>query len=377
MACVMGEIDLVSALGHAGIPCAVVAIKGDPATYSRHARDQLAWYDPWEESEVMLASLIDWARRQSERPVLFFNGDHDLLLVSRNRTRLAALFDFVIAEGELVEDLVDKDRFMTLARRLHLPVPATIAFETKATSPEAIELDFPIIVKPLTRRESTWRQVSGGSKALRFDDRKELERAWEHLAGQGRVLAQTLIVGPEARIESYHVYIAPDGEPLCEFTGRKIRTLPEAFGDTTALKTTDSEDVRSLGRDVTEALTLTGVAKLDFKRDNAGRLWLLEVNPRFNLWNHVGAVAGANIPAAVYANLTGRQRVPTCAPRPGVTWCHPTRDARAAHRSGIGYLTWARWAIRCDARWALSVRDPMPFVRGVLVRRMRSRFGRP
>src|SRR5207248_11659011 len=50
----------------------------------------------------------------------------------------------------------------------------------------------------------------------------------------------------------------------------------------TALELTDAPDVAALGRDVLARLRFAGVAKLDFKRDRAGRLWLLEINPRFN-----------------------------------------------------------------------------------------------
>jgi len=50
--------------------------------------------------------------------------------------------------------------------------------------------------------------------------------------------------------------------------------------------------VRRLGRELTERVGLRGFAKFDFKRDPDGRLWLLQVNPRFNLWHHVGADAG-------------------------------------------------------------------------------------
>jgi ATP-grasp in the biosynthetic pathway with Ter operon len=68
---------------------------------------------------------------------------------------------------------------------------------------------------------------------------------------------------------------------------------------------TDAGDVRRTGREVVERLALTGVAKLDFKRDLQGNLRLLEINPRFNLWHHRGAIVGVNIPALVYADLTG------------------------------------------------------------------------
>jgi hypothetical protein len=61
-------------------------------------------------------------------------------------------------------------------------------------------------------------------------------------------------------------------------------------------------------------LGVPGVAKLDFKRDDPGRLHLLEINARFNLWHDPGAVAGVNLPATV---CYGRSPSPTMTPALG------------------------------------------------------------
>ena len=143
-------------------------------------------------------------------------------------------------------------------------------------------------------------------KAIYVENVEALRRIWPQLCGVGvELLAQDFIPGAEGRIESYHCYVDQRGELAGEFTGRKIRTYPMCYGHTTALEITDAEDVRRNGRAIVERLALTGVAKLDFKRNSRGNLRLLEINPRFNLWHHAGAVAGVNIPALVYADLVG------------------------------------------------------------------------
>jgi D-aspartate ligase len=148
-------------------------------------------------------------------------------------------------------------------------------------------------------------------KALCAENIEALQAVWPQLRATGlTLLAQEFIPGSEAKIESYHCYVDAERRFAGEFTGKKIRTYPLSYGHTTALEITDAADVRRIGRDIVERLQLTGVAKLDFKRDPQGNLRLLEVNPRFNLWHHPAALAGVNIPALVYADLTG-------SPRPG------------------------------------------------------------
>jgi D-aspartate ligase len=128
---------------------------------------------------------------------------------------------------------------------------------------------------------------------------------------------------------------------------------------------------------VLATLGVRGVAKADFKRDQRGRLHLLEVNPRFNIWHHPAAVAGVNLPALVHADLTGRPRPPGQRPNRRVTWCTPLTDLRAAHTSGMSPLRWMRFARRCDAVSGLSRDDPRPFLRGTLTSAVARRLPHP
>jgi len=381
LACVLGDADLLRALGIAGIPCVVAAAPGEPARYSRFARVVLDWADAWDRPEALLESLERFGAAQSTRPVLFYEEDRELLLVSRSRERLRRHFRFVVPAAELVEDLVDKGRFQALAQRLDLPVPAARVLDPRADS-VPLDLPLPLVLKPLVRRGDQWDPIAGGAKALRVDSPLALASLWPRLAAARiTVVLQELIPGPETCIESYHVYVDEHGETVGEFTGRKLRTWPLSHGDSTALVITDAPDVTALGREVVRRLGLVGVAKFDFKRAPDGRLYLLEVNPRFTLWHHLGARAGVNIPAQVYADLAGLPRAAMRQARAGARWCKPWDDVRAARAAGISFLRWLPWALSCEATRVVAWDDPMPFIRGVLWRVMsrvfRSRRGDP
>ncbi len=363
LACVMGSMELVRPLGLAGIHCAVVAPPDGLPRYSRFARAIIPW--PEEEvsegAEELLDLLMGFARSQPERPVLLYEHDAQLLFVSRNRKRLAEAFRFVVADAVLVEDLVDKGRFQVLAERLNLPVPPTRRVRpVVGSAPEHIDLRFPVVIKPLWRRKS-WTAIGETAKVVQVDTPQELREAWPRWALQGMdLLVQELIPGPETQIESYHVYVDDLGVTVAEFTGRKIRTFPTSHGHSTALTITEAADVAVLGRSLVAALGLRGVAKFDFKRDADGRLHLLEVNPRFNLWHHLGAIAGVNLPALVYADVTGSPRPATSQPQAGVRWCRFSEDWRAAKASGVPLGTWLPWALGSEAK-SLVWDDPMPF----------------
>jgi len=311
---------------------------------------------------------VQFGAAQPVPPVLYYEEDRELLLISRHREELARAFRFVIPDATLVEDLVDKARFQALAARLPLPVPPALALDPEQPlPPEVLDLRFPLIVKPLTRRTDQWSPLAGSAKAIEVGTPAELRALWPQLAAARiPVLAQEIIAGPETAIESYHVYVDAQGRTAGEFTGKKIRTHPQAFGDSTALITTDAADVAELGRDLVRKLKLRGVAKFDFKRGPDGRLYMLEVNPRFTLWHHLAAVAGVNIPAIVYADLVGLPRPATGRARAGVRWCKLWRDRAAARTAGVPLWRWLPWALACEAKSGLAWDDPLPLVRAAL-----------
>jgi D-aspartate ligase len=328
--------------------------------------------DHWRAPADFVATVASLSESLGDRPVLFYEADGDLLAISRGRDRLAAACRFLLPPAGLIEDLLDKARFQELARRLELPVPAAEVVEPGGEP----SLAPPFVVKPLSRRGVAELGLAGKALVVRSQD--DLVALRERVAAAGTaVLAQELVDGPESRIESYHAYRDSDGRTLGEFTGRKLRTWPLEYGHTTALVTTDAPDVRDAGRDVLDRLALPGVAKVDFKRDPGGALRLLEVNPRFNLWHHVGAVAGVNLPAIAHADLTGGPLPAVGRAVAGVTWCDPYADRWAWTASGGSPAAWLRFVARSGARSGLGWDDPMPFVRGVLLQRVAARIRTP
>jgi predicted ATP-grasp superfamily ATP-dependent carboligase len=359
---VLGDIELVRALGAAGISSAVAAGPHDPIRFSRHV---VATLEPDRGSR--LDALLEFGSREAPPPVLYFDSDESLMFVSRNRDRLAAGYRFVLPPAERVDELVDKARFQALAERLDLPVPRGRLVRPSDSGPEELGLGFPLVVKAVPYRDDRWRGVGFEAKVARVNTLAEARSLWPRLAAQDlQVLAQETIAGGEIRVVSYHAYVDADGKVAGEFTGRKLRTWPQEYGMSSALVTTDDPGVASLGRELLERLEYRGVAKLDFKRASDGRLYLLEVNPRFTLWVEPGARAGVNLPALVYADLTGSPRPATPPARAGVRWISPRLDAAAARADGVPLLRWLAFAVACETNAVFAWDDTGPLVRGRL-----------
>lgn len=363
VATVLGNLDLVRPLSRAGIACAVPAGRGI-VSHSRLVRHVLDL--PEGDPHALVQALADFGRSRREPPVLFFQSDPDLMLVSRHRAALSDSFRFSIGAPELVEQLTDKQRWLELAEAHHLPVPPSVALDPAVDPPS--DLPYPLVLKLASHAEGRSLALGSHAKALAVRHADDLRRHWPAAQAAGATLiAQAWIPGPESAVESYHVYVDPAGDRVAEFTGRKIRTYPRRFGASTALEVTEIPDVRALGRELVERIGLTGVAKLDLKRDPDGRLWLLEVNARFSLWHHLGAAAGVNIPALVFADLTGRPRPATCRTPKRATWWS-VDDLRAGRAHGLGALEILRFAAMATVRSGMAWDDPGPMLHGLVAR---------
>jgi predicted ATP-grasp superfamily ATP-dependent carboligase len=388
IACVMGGLSVIRALGREGIPAVSVVTpekKKDREQdhLSRYVRRTLNVPSALTDADALVAEILKFSASVRERPVLFVDNDDDLLFLSRNREALSAGFRFALPSSELLEDLVDKRRFADLAKRTDLPTPKTyaIARGCATTDPRVRSWnDFPCILKPGLRTHWFGSDLAlEYQKALRVESRAELLTLAPALAAHpSDFIMQSLVEGSEDQIVSYHAY-ASDAGVVADFTGRKVRTVPPQYGFSTYIEVTDDERVRRLGREVLARIAFQGPIKLDFKEDaRDGHLYLLEANPRVNLWHHPGAVAGVNLPAIIYRDLVqpGSVRPDSCRARPGVRWMWALPDLHQQRTSGsFPALRWLHEVASAEVVEDLCWSDPLPGF-ALLVDRLRARAAR-
>ena len=372
----LGGLDVVRALGLGQLPVIIAhSERRTPSMASRYCAGvlELPALDGQAGSrEAVVEALVRAGRRlaaQHGAPLpLFYDNDDRLALVQDFRAALAPHFALLLNEPALGEALLDKSRFQALAESLGLPVPRRISWES---------LDgwnAPLLLKPKVR--TAWDnsgvrlQLFGGDGKARVFRNGGEARADPLVAQFASQLAfQEYVPGEDDAIWSFHGFAAPDGEVLEWFVGRKIRTFPALTGDSSYLRLAHDEDLVALGRDIAARLALAGIFKMDFKRSAAtGRFHLLEINTRFNLWHHLGAVNGVNLPRVAYDYLTDGKRPERCKARTRYRWLSFRYDWRAyreaARRGELSFATWLASLLEAPKVYDLfSWSDPLPFVR--------------
>lgn len=375
-AVVVGNLNLVRALSAVRLPIAVASVHGDDRTfYSRYCSRRIIVDNPASDAAGFVRGLEAFGAECGSRPVLFYGDDHCLMIISEYRERLEKYYRFRMPEAGLVRALVDKVLFTRLARARRLPIPKTLLSEEVGCARDIIDhVGLPCVLKPAMRRgwfNSGLVGELGGKpqKVIFVRSESDLERYYPKMRDYNpSFLVQEAIQGSDEQIYSYHAYFDGDSRPLGEFVGRKVRTYPQGSGVSTYLRLVKDEAVRAIGVQIGVVLGLKGVVKMDFKRDpTTGTTYLLEINPRYNLWNYLGAAAGVNLPLLAYRDCVHESDNHASADyRTDLYWLSFKEDVKAflEARSG-GTLSLVEWLSSYGRRKVYNVfawDDPYPWL---------------
>ena len=378
-AVLLGDLNMLRCFDGSDVPIVLAASDPDEAALASRFAKQRCVIASFDHEARVLDDLDALARTLPGRPVLFYGNDRQLLVISRHRARLERSFRFLMPSPDLVEILVDKARFAHRAEALGLPVPFT------ARPRDADRQLLPCVIKPRVHLgwfEHTALHTSGPRKALIATTAAELRALRAQVSEfTDDYLVQEYIPGGEDLIYSYHAYVDATGRVLARFVGKKIRTFPREAGISTYLGLVKDPRVIELGDRAVAALGLVGPIKIDLKQHaETGELYLLEVNARFNLWHHLGAASGINLPLCAYADLVGEPTPPATDYETDIHWLAFGDDLRSFLRSyqPAGELGWIDWLASLRGKKIYDVfswHDPLPWA-SAMFDRLRHRLTR-
>lgn len=315
---------------------------------------------------ALIDGLLDVARVERDRPVLFPVSDRDMIAVSRARDVLAPHFRLLLPSHDLLDALLSKECFAVLATHLGLPVPRTFSVESLADAEVALDHSgLPCVIKP-SWRDGTWHRAFGHEKLLVAHTREALHEGLQRaLRVAPRLVVQEIVGGPEAEIVCSFAYVDENGQVLAMAACRKLRQHPPGYGNTALAESIRAPDVEALSRDVIAKLGVVGYVSIEFKRDPADeQLKIIEVTPaRLNRQAAVGELGGADLAFTWYRHLTGAPG-DAILPRPGLRWVSELNELRAlpAYRQEPSWsaLEWLRSLRSVRRLEILASDDPGP-----------------
>lgn len=388
-AVLLGDLTLLRPLVKAKIPVIVATTDADdPTLKSRHAKNWVLVPGLTEEHEAQTLDILseiagNVAQNHGMRPVLVYGSDESLAFIYRNREVLEGSFLLLLNEPGVAEALLYKDSFARLADACGVRTPRSLMTSDQIDG-ELPTLNGPVIVKPKDKvhfAELKRLMFGPNAKARRFESSSALMADPAFNQCKDALIVQELIPGGEEQLVSFHGFADKRGRLVVSFCGRKIRAFPSPAGESSCIELIVDEELTAYGQSVVSDLGLKGVFKIDIIRDpRDGTFYTLEVNARFNLWHHLAAADGINLPEIVYQHLMYGRAPALDAVSPHHRWVNLYRDFKSyqeQHRQGdLGLWQWMKSITeRPTVFEAFEWDDPMPAIawfRGELSKR----FGR-
>jgi predicted ATP-grasp superfamily ATP-dependent carboligase len=290
-----------------------------PAALTRYAR---VFSRRGLNSEALPAILMALAAelRSERKIVLFPTSDRIAKSIALAWPQLSEHYALSWAHcRDLVLQLQRKDVLAQYCDRagVRYPKSRNLAAAQECTA-IASELSFPLVVKPA--------MPLSAFKAIRVANIDELRRCVTTYPRELPFVVQEWVEGPEPSLYACTT-LMNQGKVTTLFTSRKLDASPPGLGQGTVFETLDCPEIADITRRFLETLDLSGPVAVEFKRDAAGKYWLIEPNVgRTEYCVDLAVQSGFNLPYVEYLHVIGKaDEVPAHASHPRV-WFDTDKD---------------------------------------------------
>ncbi|SEW02075.1 carboxylate--amine ligase [Natrinema salifodinae] len=213
--------------------------------------------------------------------------------------------DLPFADFETVDAILDKTSLYERADELDVPTPETYRLDETDPDAAADELNLPLIVKPALKRRF---EDAFGTNLVEVESREEYDEIVERARDADmRVMAQEKIPKEQGDLYTLASYVPESGvDDAVTFVGRRRAIYPPDFGTTCLVSGTDVPEIERDALAVLDDAGYHGISEAEFLYDaRTDEYRLLDINTRPWKWIGLPIAAGANLPAAAYADATG------------------------------------------------------------------------
>jgi D-aspartate ligase len=312
-------------LGEAGIPVYVVDKEKCIARHSKYCTK--FFLCPDFNSEEFVTFMIDLAKSENIPGwVLIPSNDHAVYTISKHKKDLEKYYKVITPELEIVSNIYDKSRLLSLAENLGLPIPITQYF---SASDEVISstLKFPVLTKGRNGL-SFFRAVK--RKAFLANNEKELRSQLNYIKEKyplNGTFTQELISSDGSNKTISFTAFCIKGEIKTYWMGVKLREHPIQFGTATFAKSVYVENCYQQSIPLLKALNYTGVCEVEFLLDPRTKEYkLIEINARTWLWVGLAKACGVDYTKIIYDYLNEKKIIYPQSYKKDIVWINPVSD---------------------------------------------------
>lgn len=345
-------LGIVRELGLAGYDVFVLgsAYYKDLAGYSKHCKGVLELdYKSEQEFIDKLCEILNKSKFDYFIPV----GFPIVKWVSKQRDRIRKLTQLNVADFETIELLSNKESCSNFASSLGIPVPKTFYPQNIEDVRQASGLySYPIVVKG--KFEVGTNMVGYANNLLELETLFLLFLENPKCFGQPPLVQQYL-----SGVGKGFFALCKDGKCIEYFMHERIREYPISGGSSVCAKSIFDERILNFGQRILAEANYSGVAMVEFKENEHGDVFLLEVNPKFWGSYDLSRACGVNF-ATKLVELNNLNHVATQKYRIGVVFSWVFNGDLLAGIEKKQFWKVLFNALRCKVKTNIIVRDFHP-----------------
>ncbi|CDZ74241.1 hypothetical protein ING2D1G_0040 [Peptoniphilus sp. ING2-D1G] len=300
-------LSVVRNLGRKGVSVTTVDYEDHNYGVSKYVRERLIAPHYQKQEKELVEFLINYAKKQAYKPVLFPTADLYVEFMEDNYDELKNYYLWPNDKKGLQKKLMDKQSLLEFTEPLGIKTPEIIPMDDENLIFRVNnEIGYPCIVKP---KDSMPFVNKYRSKVFRIHDEEELMEKIEMCKRDGQeVFVQKIIMGPESNCYSFDVYMDKKGEAVSYLTTSKIRQWPINFGASTYAKQEYIPELYDICVPLFKKVGYRGFAEVELKRDERNDvIYLVEVNVRFVNFTELHCFMGMNTPMMYFLDSIGEE----------------------------------------------------------------------
>ena len=286
----------VRSLGRRGLSIAALDVLNVPAFSSRWCRQ--GFVSPADDATDGYLAYLEQVLAPSGASVLIPSADGTIALLRRHRARLEPHVRLALAKEPAMTIAINKEQTLAVAKRLGVSVPRGLVVRAVSEVPAALrDVGLPAVVKP----SESW--VWGDSRGVRVVSQlvttpDEATRAVAELTHLGCVtLFQEFLPGRREAVS----FLYAGGVIYARFAQWAKRMSPPWGGESILRQSIPvPADIGDQAERLVREIDLEGYSEVEFRRDNAGVPYLMEVNPRLSASVEMAVRSGVDFPYLLY-----------------------------------------------------------------------------
>jgi predicted ATP-grasp superfamily ATP-dependent carboligase len=300
-------LSIIRCLGKEGIHTVAMdyARENTYGADSRYLKEQMIVPHYKKNEQQLLQFMVDYAKKEKEKPVLYPSGDPYVEFIDRNFDALKEWYLFPMDVKGKWTDIMMKDTLEKLAVKYGMPIPESVELNDPAIF-EKVErsIGYPCILKPT---ESTMFVAKFRVKNFILHSSEELTKYRGIIQESGLDgVVQRIIPGFDDHMYTYDAYLDRNSEVTHWMTCQKHRQFPINFGASVYTEQRLVPELHEMSREFYRNIGYKGFGEIEYKKDETtGKYYLIEINTRTTNLNSLLEKAGVNFPLLAYKEMTG------------------------------------------------------------------------